>query len=64
MEKAAELARTKSVGYQLDESNDVGPVVDKAQFEKVQEYIKYGKEQGATLMCGGNVHQSECTRNK
>ena len=27
--------------------------VDREQFEKIQGYIKLGKEQGAKLMCGG-----------
>ena len=30
--------------------------IDKAQFEKIKAYIKIGKEQGATLMCGGQRH--------
>jgi len=33
-----------------------GPVVDKIQFDKIMGYIASGKEQGATVECGGVRH--------
>jgi aldehyde dehydrogenase (NAD+) len=36
-----------------DPSTTMGPVVNKAQFEKIQSYIRAGIEQGARLICGG-----------
>merc|ERR1712232_152032 len=33
---------------------DLGPQVDKIQFDKIMNYIKSGKEEGATLMLGGD----------
>jgi betaine-aldehyde dehydrogenase len=33
----------------------MGPLVNKAQHDKVLAYIGVGKEEGATLACGGNV---------
>lgn len=32
---------------------DVGPLVNQAALEKVEHYITVGREQGATLVCGG-----------
>jgi aldehyde dehydrogenase (NAD+) len=33
--------------------NDVGPLVNQAALDKVQHYMSVAKEQGATLVCGG-----------
>ena len=33
--------------------HDVGPLVNEAAREKVERYVQIGKEQGATLRCGG-----------
>jgi len=53
VKKAVEIASKIKVGYQLDKTVQQGPMVDKAQFEKVLHYISKGKEQGATCECGG-----------
>ena len=37
------------------ESNDVGPVASKGQFEKILEYIDIGKGEGAKLLYGGGA---------
>jgi aldehyde dehydrogenase (NAD+) len=36
-----------------DPATTMGPVVNKAQFAKIQSYIRAGIEQGARLACGG-----------
>lgn len=41
------------VGDPLVEGVKVGPLVSKAQFERVQGYIRKGTEEGATLVAGG-----------
>jgi aldehyde dehydrogenase (NAD+) len=41
------------VGDPLDPATTMGPLVSKAQFEKVQGLIERGIEEGATLVCGG-----------
>ncbi len=46
-------AESTSVGDPLAEGIKVGPLVSKAQFERVQAYIKKGIEEGATLVTGG-----------
>ncbi|MCF7481911.1 aldehyde dehydrogenase [Vibrio sp. J1-1] len=40
-------------GDPLNESSRVGAIVDKAQYERVLDYIEVGKQEGATLRFGG-----------
>jgi aldehyde dehydrogenase (NAD+) len=42
-----------TVGDPLREGIKVGPLVSRAQFERVQGYIRKGVEEGATLVAGG-----------
>ena len=39
----------------LDPETDIGPVVNAAQLERVQNYIGIGTDEGATLLLGGEV---------
>lgn len=41
------------VGDPLDPATTMGPVVNHAQFERVQRYIQLGIDEGARLVCGG-----------
>lgn len=41
------------VGNPTDLATTMGPVVNKAQFERIQRYIQIGIEEGGTLVCGG-----------
>ena len=41
------------VGYQMNQSTDMGPVVNSKQRERVLGYLRRGKEQGAELMLPG-----------
>ncbi|MCH8288479.1 MAG: aldehyde dehydrogenase family protein [Candidatus Marinimicrobia bacterium] len=41
------------LGDGLDESVEVGPIVNEAQRESIHEYVGIGKEEGATLSIGG-----------
>ncbi|MBS1985900.1 MAG: aldehyde dehydrogenase family protein, partial [Bdellovibrionales bacterium] len=43
------------IGNGLDESNQVGPVVNQGQLDTVKEYVEIGKKEGAKLLCGGNA---------
>ena len=51
------LERTKKIriGDPLDPETQMGPLVNKAQHDKVLSYIGVGRQEGATLACGGNV---------
>ncbi|WP_010529654.1 aldehyde dehydrogenase family protein [Lentibacillus jeotgali] len=44
-----------TIGDGLDESNTVGPIINKAGLEKIEKYIQIGKEEGANLIAGGYV---------
>ena len=50
------LAKAKAlrIGSGLLPETDIGPVINKAQLEKIERYVKIGKEEGATLLYGGN----------
>ncbi|AKB78034.1 Aldehyde dehydrogenase [Methanosarcina horonobensis HB-1 = JCM 15518] len=50
------LAKTKSlrIGNGLLPETDVGPVINKSQLEKIEKYVRIGKEEGATLLLGGS----------
>ena len=41
------------VGDPEDPATTLGPVVNKAQFERIQSYIQIGLDEGADLLCGG-----------
>ncbi|CAN7480056.1 aldehyde dehydrogenase family protein [Variovorax sp. LjRoot84] len=41
------------VGDPQDPATTLGPVVNKAQFERIQTYIQIGVAEGADLVCGG-----------
>jgi aldehyde dehydrogenase (NAD+) len=49
---AAEAARLV-VGDPRDPATTMGPLVNKAQFERVQGFIARGLEEGARVLCGG-----------
>lgn len=43
------------IGNGLDETVDIGPVINKASLEKIDEYVKIGVKEGAKLLCGGEI---------
>jgi len=49
----AALASRLKLGNPLDPSTDVGPIISKRQKETILSYIETGKQEGATLVCGG-----------
>ncbi|MGV7208224.1 aldehyde dehydrogenase family protein [Oxalobacteraceae bacterium A2-2] len=53
---AAEAAATFKVGHPADPSVNIGPLVNRKQYERVQRYIALGLEQGAELVAGGLGH--------
>jgi len=50
-----ERAETLKIGDTMDYDTDVGPVVSRAQQERILGYIESGKEEGATVVFGGGV---------
>jgi len=41
------------VGDPLDPATDIGPVINRSQFESIRKYIRIGLEDGGRLVCGG-----------
>ncbi|MDF2834568.1 MAG: aldehyde dehydrogenase [Paenibacillus sp.] len=48
------IARLK-LGNGLDESVQVGPVINRASLERIDGYVRLGLEEGAKLLCGGRI---------
>ena len=44
-----------TIGDGLDPNVRVGPVINKTALEKINHYVQIGKQQGATLLRGGNI---------
>ncbi len=59
------LERVKAIklGNPLDTENMMGAQCSLNQKEKIAEYIKIGKEEGAECLIGGNVYESETNPN-
>jgi acyl-CoA reductase-like NAD-dependent aldehyde dehydrogenase len=53
VEALAERTRGLRVGDPLDPTTDVGSLVSRRQLETVLGYVRAGREQGATLLAGG-----------
>jgi aldehyde dehydrogenase (NAD+) len=47
--------RELRIGNGLDESTDIGPVINASQLQKISKYCEIGKEEGAKLALGGRV---------
>ncbi|MBM7645222.1 aldehyde dehydrogenase (NAD+) [Scopulibacillus daqui] len=43
------------LGNGLNEDIDVGPVISKRALQQIDEYVQIGKQEGATLLCGGRI---------
>jgi acyl-CoA reductase-like NAD-dependent aldehyde dehydrogenase len=52
--RLAARAKQLKVGDGSQAGVDMGPSVDKSQFKTVLEYLEIGKQEGATLVCGGS----------
>ena len=53
VDAVAEASRHRVVGDPHDPKTEMGPVVSAAQRERIESYIRVGKEEGATLVTGG-----------
>ncbi len=51
--RLAAKVNARSLGDPFDPATQQGPQIDKAQFDKIMSYIAKGKEQGATVVAGG-----------
>jgi aldehyde dehydrogenase (NAD+) len=53
VEGLVSLAGKIKLGNPLDPATDLGPIISKKQKETILSYIEAGKQEGATLACGG-----------
>ena len=53
VETAAEVANKITVGSSHEEGRHIGPVVNEVQFNKIQDLIQKGIDEGARLVAGG-----------
>lgn len=54
VDRIAERNKRHAVGDPFDPSTKQGPQVDQAQFDKIMQYVEYGKQDGASCVTGGN----------
>jgi alpha-ketoglutaric semialdehyde dehydrogenase len=54
VERITRRAENMRIGNGLDPATEMGPSVDESQFKTVLQYIDIGREDGATLVCGGS----------
>src|SRR6185312_9472536 len=54
VERLAKRAESMRIGAGSDPATEMGPTVDENQFNTVLSYINIGREDGATLVCGGS----------
>jgi phenylacetaldehyde dehydrogenase len=52
-EGVANYAKGLKIGHGLDPTTQLGPVVSRRQAEKITDYVRQGREAGATLLTGG-----------
>ena len=55
VELAAKTAESFTIGDPNDESTRLGPLVSKAQHDRVASYIEKGKSEGARIVAGGDT---------
>ena len=53
IEKMKKRAEALRIGYQLDPTSHMGPLVSKQQLATVERYVKIGKDEGAKMVTGG-----------
>lgn len=62
-EKIVARAKAYKLGPGIDPSSEIGPSVDESQFNTVLKYMDVGREDGATLLCGGGQATGENLEN-
>ena len=58
VEQFVKRAKSLKVGDGLEAATQMGPSISEKQLAKVMSYIEIGKQEGATIACGGNRLQS------
>jgi aldehyde dehydrogenase (NAD+) len=53
IEMLVERVKKLKVGNGLNESTEMGPIINEAQLNKIHQYVEIGKQEGAKLLIGG-----------
>ena len=53
VDRLADMNQQRKLGDPFDPETEQGPQVDQAQFDKILQYVEYGKEDGAKCVSGG-----------
>ena len=56
-DRLVERANKIKTGDGLDETVEMGPLINQAGREKVQRYVQIGRDEGARLLTGGAIHE-------
>jgi alpha-ketoglutaric semialdehyde dehydrogenase len=59
VDRIAKRASSMRIGNGADPTTEMGPSVDESQFKTVLSYVDIGREDGATLVCGGQRAQGD-----
>jgi aldehyde dehydrogenase (NAD+) len=63
IEMLVERTKKIKIGNGLDESVEMGPVINSGQREIIHNYVQIGKDEGAQLICGGEFYEEgECAK--
>jgi len=54
LKELVEKTNSLKIGPSDDYSTDFGPIANEKQLKTISDYIQKGKDEGATLLCGGN----------
>src|SRR5215510_10440581 len=54
VQRIVKRAENMRLGDGMDPQTEMGPSVDESQFNTVLEYLNVGREDGATMVCGGD----------
>ncbi len=54
VKELVERAKGITVGPGSDPNSEMGPLISESHMNRVLDYIEIGKQEGATLLCGGN----------
>lgn len=57
MKRVIERTKAIKLGNPLDGSTMMGAQASNDQFEKIKSYLKIGKDEGAEVLCGGDVNK-------
>lgn len=58
IDRLAARAQQIKIGDGLDESVEMGPLINQPAREKVQHYMEIGRQEGARLVLGGSMHDA------